>query len=199
MSKQSATLDSPVIHRRNSLPGKREGSSAIYRHLAPSLSPLEPHAAIVGRVAYERFSRMAQWPYCHSAGVLRWYRPFPLQPRRKFSRWMTPPFWRNCTRTSVIALAISSRSANAPVFLSRSNTVEPVTARHVVAGGQRSANSASSCRTSVSTWGFAMHGSWPKRSSHHRLILVLPAMLARYRDKRKMDSGVGRVVYRLAG
>ena len=135
--------------------------------------------------------RMAQWPYCHSAGVLRWYGPFPLQPRRKFSRWMTPPFWRDCTSTSVIALAISSRQPTSGFPLAL-KYVEPVTARHVVLVG----NAAQTLHP-VAGQGFnlGLRDAWELAEEiiTSPLDIGTPAMLARYRDKRKMDSGVGRV------
>ena len=102
---------------------KREGGLRNIQALAPPLSPLKPAPALsLGRVAYERFTPDGPVALLPFGEILPWCGPFLLQPRRKFSRWMTPPFWPGCMSTSVIASAISSRPANAPVFLSRSNT-----------------------------------------------------------------------------
>ena len=129
---------------------------------------------------------------CLRENILPWYGLFLLQRRRKFSRWMTLPFWPGCIATSVIASEISSRRANAPVFLSRSNTLnlsQPAVWYWLATRRKPCIR----LRDKASTWGCAMHGSWLKRSSHSPADIGTPAMLARYRDKRRMDSGVGRV------
>ncbi len=161
---------------------------------AARLSPLKPAPALSAWDAWPMSDsrRMVRWPCCRSGSILPWYGRFLLQRRRKFSRWMTLPFWSGCIITSVIASAISLRRVNAPVFLSRSNTLTPVTACRVVLVG----NAAQTLHP-VAGQGFnlGLRDAWELAEEivASPLDIGTPAMLARYRDKRRMDSGVGRV------
>jgi 2-octaprenyl-6-methoxyphenol hydroxylase len=173
--------------------GKREGGLSNSRAPGAAAQPATAStAAIVGRVAYERFTPdgpVALLPFGRSFALVWTVSPSAAQEILALDDAAFLAKLHEHFGDRIGNFIEASQRSGFPLAL---KYVEPVTARHVVLVG----NAAQTLHP-VAGQGFnlGLRDAWELAEEiiTSPLDIGTPAMLARYGDKRKMDSGAGRV------